>query len=206
MSVTRTALVALEEALNRVIETDPVTRERFAELHGKRVAIEFSGWATLHFVPDAAGRLQLFAAPAEEADAVIAATPFDFVESALAEHQEDPVFTGKVQLRGDTALAQRFARTLSSFDFDWEEQLAKIFGDLVAHQIGLRLHWSMRWASRSAKHFGNALSDYLTEEKHLLPTAFEVNEWREQVEDVRDAVERLAARIALLDKKLGGSP
>jgi len=205
MSLTTTALLALEEALNRVLDTDPLTRERFAAMHGKRVAIEFSGWAVLHFVPDATGRLQLFAAPAEEADAVIAATPFDFAESALAEYQEDPVFTGKIHLHGDTGLAQQFARTLSGFEFDWEEQLSKLVGDLVAHQIGLRMHWTVRWASRGAKHFGSAFGDYLSEEKQLVPTAFEVNEWREHVEQTRDAVERLAARIALLQKKLDGA-
>ena len=202
MEFSRTALIGLEEALNRVLTSDPVTRERFAGLHGRRVAIDLKGWLTLHFVPDASGRIQLFIAPVEEADAAISATPFHFAETALAERQEDQVFKGKVKLHGDTQLAEEFSSILQGFEFDWEEQLSKVAGDIIAYQIGSNLRGVAKWAYRGRRHFKSALGEYLTEESHLLPTAFEVNEWRDAVDETRDAVERLEAKINLLAQRI----
>ncbi|OOZ38811.1 hypothetical protein BOW52_08035, partial [Solemya elarraichensis gill symbiont] len=55
---------------------------------------------------------------------------------------------------------------------------------------------------RGRKHLNAALGEYLTEESQLLPTAYEVEEWRDAVDETRDAVERLQARIDLLASKI----
>ncbi|OOZ17186.1 hypothetical protein BOW28_06970 [Solemya velum gill symbiont] len=202
MEVSNTLLVGLESAVNQVLEKDQVTRERLAKLHGRRIAIELVGWVTLHCVPDGRGALQIFSAPVEEAEAVISATPFNFAETAMADRREDQVFKGKIRLRGDIHLAEAFSNILADFDFDWEEALSKIAGDLVAHQLGNNLRGVAKWAWRGRRHLNAALGEYLTEEAQLLPIAFEVDEWRDAVDETRDAVERLQARIDLLASKI----
>lgn len=205
MHVSGALLIGLEEALNRVLNTDQVTRDRLATLHGRRIAINLEGWLVLHFIADANGRLQLFTGAAEEAEAVITATPFDFAETAMADRQEDQVFKGKVRLTGNIRLAEEFSAILRGFEFDWEEQLSKLAGDVVAHQVGNNLRGVLKWAYRGRKHLGQAFGEYVTEEKQLLPTRFEFEEWRDAVDDTRDAVERLEARIRLLSSKLQDS-
>ena len=193
------AVVAVEQLLNAVISMDEVTQQRLAELHGRRIAIEFKEWnLTLLFVADAQGRLQLSTDDVDAADATIRATPFDFAETMRMERKEDQVFKGKITLDGDTRLAQRFSDILAMLEIDWEEQLSKLTGDVAAHQLGGMLRGFQRWARRNQLVMRDNLGEYLTEEKQLLPTAFEVAEWRGEVDRLRDDVDRLAARVVRL--------
>lgn len=193
------AVVAVEQLLNAVISMDEVTQQRLAELHGRRIAIEFNEWdLTLLFVADAQGRLQLSTDDVDAADATIRATPFDFAETLRMERKEDQVFKGKITLDGDTRLAQRFSDILAMLEIDWEEQLSKLTGDVAAHQLGGMLRGFQRWARRNQRVMRDNLGEYLTEEKQLLPTAFEVAEWRGDVDRLRDDVDRLAARVVRL--------
>ena len=193
------AVVAVEQLLNAVISMDEVTQQRLAELHGRRIAIEFKEWhLTLLFVADAQGRLQLSTDDVDAADATIRATPFDFAETLRMERKEDQVFKGKITLDGDTRLAQHFSDILAGLEIDWEEQLSKLTGDVAAHQLGCMLRGFQRWARRNQRVMRDNLGEYLTEEKRLLPTAFEVAEWRGNVDHLRDDVDRLAARVVRL--------
>ena len=54
MELQQSLLLVIEEAINAVVGLDPFARESFAELHGRRIAIDFEDWdLTLQFVPDA---------------------------------------------------------------------------------------------------------------------------------------------------------
>lgn len=196
------ALLVIEQALNGLLAIDPIRRDRLAAMHGKRIAIDLRDWnLTLIFVPDANGDLQLFSGDRDEADGWIAGTPFDFAESAMAERKEDQVFKGKIELGGDTHLAQGFSTILADLDPDWEELLSNMTGDATAHQAGNAVRSMMAWGKRSARILQGNMGEYLTEESRLLPTRFEFEECRDSVESLRDDVERLAARIDLLAGK-----
>ena len=190
------ALLAIEQAINSLLSLDPIRRERLSALHGKRIALDFRDWGfTLICVPDDGGRVQLFSGDCEEADGWIRGTPFDFAEAAVQERKEDQVFRGRIELGGDTHLAQSFSRILSDLDPDWEEMLSGVAGDATAHQLGNAFRAVSRWSRRNSRVLQGDLGEYLTEERRLLPTSFEFDEWREKVETLRDDVDRLAARI-----------
>ena len=196
------ALVGIEQAINGLLSLDPIRRERLAGLHGKRIAIDVREWGiTLLFVPDASGKVQLYSGECDEADGWIRGTPFDFAGTALEERKEDQVFKGRIELGGDTRLAQEFSTILSALDPDWEELVAGIAGDAAAHQAGNAMRSLLAWGRRNARILQDDLGEYLTEERRLLPTRFEFDEWREQVETLRDDVERLEARINQLAGK-----
>ena len=97
--------------------------------------------------------------------------PLDLVRSALSERKEDALFSGRVEIRGDTDLAHRFSAVLADLDIDWEEQLSRLTGDVVAHEAGK--------AARASRTLGRPrtgditrqnLREYLQEEARLLPT------------------------------------
>ncbi|MEJ2310335.1 MAG: SCP2 sterol-binding domain-containing protein [Gammaproteobacteria bacterium] len=196
------ALLGIEQALNGLLTLDPIRRERLAKLHGKRIALELGDWnLTLVFVPDANGELQLFNGNREDADGWIRSTPLDLIETAMQERKEDQVFRGKVELGGDTRLAQAFSTILSDLDPDWEELLSGIAGDAAAHQTGNAIRSMIAWGKRNTRILQEDLGEYLTEERRLLPTRFEFEEWRDSNERLRDDVERLEARINQLAGK-----
>jgi len=203
--VQEAALLGLEEAINRVLALDERAVRRLAAFHGRVIGVEVLGLALRwYFVPDASGRLQVLGSVEAEPDCLMRAAPLDLMRSALAEHKEDALFAGRLEILGDTDLAHRFSEILADMDMDWEEQLSRLVGDVAAHETGKAVRSAGRWADRTGRIAEHDLREYLQEEVRLLPTSYEVDDWQNEVDRLRDDVERLAARIARLEAVPGG--
>lgn len=200
MSIDEAALLGVESMLNGVLALDPHARAKLAAFHGRVIGVEIQGvWVRFFLVADAAGRLQVLARTEGEADCLISATPLDLLRSALSRHKEDALFSGRLEVQGDHDLAQEFSAVLARLDVDWEEQLSKLTGDVVAHETGSACRAAGRWMTRTGAIVEQDLREYLQEEARLVPTRFEVVEWQDEVDRLRDDVERLAARVARLE-------
>jgi ubiquinone biosynthesis protein UbiJ len=199
------ALEALERALNRLLALDPVARRRLAGLHGRVVRIDLRGpGIQLNFVPAHDGRLRLLGNIEHEPDCILYGSPVDLIRAGDRSSGHAQLFAGHVQIAGDTEVAHRFSEALAGIDIDWEEQLSHLTGDITAHEIGRSLRAAAREGRRIGQSARDNLSEYLTEEARLLPHRFEVEDFLEDVDDLRDAVDRLEARIALLERNRGG--
>jgi len=189
------ALAALETALNRYIALDPEGAARLARLQGRLICIELKGFASrIYLIPGTDG-LQLFGSYEGEPDCLLRGSPLALARMGLAERKEDGLFAGEVEVEGDTRLAQDLGAFMAGLDVDWEEQLSRLVGDPIAHQVGEGLRSAGRWGRRSADTLTQDLKEYLQEEARLLPTDYEVQSFLDQVDTLRDDVERLAARI-----------
>ncbi len=204
MSTRDLALASLEKAVNALLALDPVAMERLARHHGRVIGIHLRGLEiTLYFVPDEKGHLQLLGDIEGEPDALISGSPLDLMRSGGSEEGSRQLFAGRVTLNGDTALAHDFSAILADLDIDWEEQLSKFTGDLVAHELGSAVRHLKHYTEETGDRLARDLGEYLTEEARLLPTRAEVEEFIEQVDELRDDAERLEARVKLLERKLG---
>jgi ubiquinone biosynthesis protein UbiJ len=199
VSTKEALLLALEEVLNRVVGMDPYAVRQLSALHGRVVAIHVEGAnLTLYFIADQQGRLQVLGNLGGEPDCRMSGTPLNLMNSALARHKEDALFSGRVTISGDTDLASRFSEILSGLEIDWEEQLSRLTGDVVAHEAGNRMRSFGRWADRTGDISRQNLREYLQEEARLVPTRYEVAQWQNEVDVLRDDSERLVARVARL--------
>lgn len=201
MTVRDFALESLERALNAVIELDPDAGRGLAGLHGKVVRINLIGTGVqMNVAPGHDGRIQLLGSIEGEPDATLAGSPFDLMRATARETGPAQLFAGNVRIDGDTGVAQIFSDALGGLDVDWEEQLSRLTGDIAAHEIGRGARAARREGERLAESARDNLSEFLTEEARVLPHRFEVDAFLGDVDTVRDDVERLAARIALLEK------
>jgi ubiquinone biosynthesis accessory factor UbiJ len=191
-------LSALEAAFNRYLQLDPATLARLAPLSGKVIAIELLPVGLeLYLLPGAAGvRIQGVCELAP--DATLRGTPFALLRLQGARADSQVLFSGDVEISGDTELGQRFKGILDSVEIDWEEQLALVFGDVLAHQIGRGLRGAVAWSNNAAGTLARDLTEYLQEEVRLCPRRDETEEFLAQVDTVRMDVDRLEQRIARL--------
>lgn len=202
MTLSALALEGLEQALNGLLALDPDARARLAAMHGRVIRVDLRGTGlALDFVPAHDGRLRLPGQIEGEPDCVLSGSPLDLMRARDPETGQRQLFAGHVRIEGDTGLAQRFAETLGALDIDWEEQLSRVTGDLAAHEIGRAVRAAGGEFRRLRQSTGESLSEYLTEEARLLPHPLEVAGFLGDVDRLRDDVERLAARIALLEKR-----
>jgi ubiquinone biosynthesis protein UbiJ len=205
MVIPDAALAGLEAALNRYIALDPEGAARLTPLHGRLIAIELAGFGTrIHLIPGPDG-LQVFGAYEGEPDCLLRGSPLGLARMGLAERKEDQLFGGEVQVEGDTRLAQEFGAFLGGLDVDWEEQLSRLVGDPIAHQVGSGLRAVADWGRNASATLTQDLKEYLQEEGRLVPTAYEVQGFLDRVDTLRDDVERLAARIERLARGRQGS-
>jgi ubiquinone biosynthesis protein UbiJ len=83
---------------------------------------------------------------------------------------------------------------------DLEEEVAKWVGDVPAHALGEVVRGFGAWLARAGGALRMNTAEYLQEESRALPAPLEAQGFYSDVERLRDDVERLAARLALLER------
>lgn len=199
------ALAALEAGINRYMALDPEGAGRLSALHGRVIVIEVIGFGTRIFVIPGTNGIQLYGDYAGEPDCTLRGTPMALARMGTSQQKEDQLFSGEVQIEGDTHLAQAFGDFAGGLEVDWEEQLSRLLGDALAHQVGSRVRAAGRWGRRTGDILAEDVKEYLQEEARLLPGRYEIQAFLDEVDQLRDGVERLAARVARLAKMREGS-
>ena len=204
MTTASTLAAALESALDLYLKQDPSALKRCSTLAGKCIAITLSGTGiTLYFLPDGDG-VQVLGQYEGDVDTLLTGSPLGFARLGL-DSREDALFQGAVQIEGDTGIGEQFQDIFVGGDWDWEEQLSKFTGDIIAHQAGKLVHHTRRFFKDSSNTFADNSSEYLQEEARLLPARVEISYFLEDVDKLRADVDRLNARIERLLNSVDGS-
>jgi ubiquinone biosynthesis accessory factor UbiJ len=202
MTVSAAAFATLEQLINQAIRLDPESPARLAPMHGQVIELQLTGLGlSLFLIPEPQG-IQLLSAFDGIPDATLRGSPLNLARMRGSRASADQLFSGSVEIMGDTHLAHRFGEFLSTLDIDWEEQLSRLTGDVVAHEIGNLTRHLFSWGEQRTRTFEQNLREYLQEELRLLPARAEMEPWLSDIDCLRDDVERLDARIQRLQDKL----
>lgn len=197
--INATLLTLAEESLNRVLSRDPVTLQRLGELAGHEIRIDCSGpeWH-LFLLPHNRG-IDLLTTSAGEPDACIRGSALNLARLPYAGNEV--LFGHGVEIEGDSGLVHRLQRILADSHVDWEAWLADLIGDTAAHPLANLLRSAARQLRYGSSSLVHNIEEYLHEEARLLPTRVEIDIWQEGVEELRDATDRLEARITRLEHR-----
>ena len=191
----------IEEVGNRLLRLDPETLRRLGDLQGRVVCIEFRDLGRKIYLHPSESGFRL-ATESEQLPAVtLRGTLATFGRLGLGAETET-LNAGELDIEGDAALGQRLQRIFRNLDLDWEEPLARLFGDPIGHEIGRAARAAFNWHRQAFKTFGLNTAEYLQEEARLLPVRYEVEMFLNGVDGARADVDRLAARIQRLMDKL----
>jgi ubiquinone biosynthesis protein UbiJ len=192
-----TLLPFLEDAGNRLLRLDPETLKRLGDLEGRVVCVEFRDLGRkLYLAPSEAG-FRLSAESAIPPAVTLRGTLAAFVRLGLDAERRGPA-PGELEIQGDVALGQKMQAVLQNLELDWEEPLARLFGDPAGHAIAQALRAAHAWHVQALKTFGANVAEYLQEESRLTPVRAEVDGFLDAVDVLRSDVDRLAARIQRL--------
>ena len=190
-----TLFTTAETVCNQLLKRDPVTLQHLERLTGKVIAIECTSPAlNLYLLPNADG-LQIQSIYNDEPTTTLRGNAADFITLLTSKDKSDAMFGKTVQVSGDSALATRFQQILSDAQIDWEAMLGDVIGDLPAHQVALYTAWKAQWYKNSASSFIHNLDEFVKEEVRFIPTRPEMDLFTNEVEQLQERVERLAARI-----------
>lgn len=198
MSAFDSLLRPLETTVNRVLALDPETPARLRPLVGRSVRVELPG-TDLVIRAYFSDRGVSLATPDPEdppVDATVRLTP----AAALALVRTRGERAQGVEFRGDVAVVHALRRLVGGLEIDWEEQLSKLTGDVVARQIGLTVGGLFGWLDHTRRTAELNVAEYLTEEARQLPPAAEVAGFLDDVDRLRQDCDRLQARIERLER------
>ncbi|MDH3311286.1 MAG: SCP2 sterol-binding domain-containing protein [Gammaproteobacteria bacterium] len=199
MNADTTFIAFLESTVNRLLRLDSASRARVAELKSKVIRLQTIGDHpfTIIVLPDESG-LQLRDRPEREPDVTLTGDIPVIFRFALRRFFPDIVTSGEVQISGDIDLGQRFQRLLEEADFDWEEQVARVLGDVPAHQLGNVWRDLGGWSRQTLNTLKQDFAEYLQEESRLLPVRARAETFRQSVEILQCDLENLEKRLARL--------
>ena len=193
------ATAALEKVINQALRLDPESLKRITKLEGKVIALEIQGSGIeFYLVPNAQG-LRIQSIFEGEPDVRIKGGLFSLVRMGLSDHPAS-LFGKGVEMEGDTHLGRQVQQVLDGLDVDWEEQLSRFTGDVVAHQIGNVVRDFTRWGASTVETLGRDVAEYLQEESRDLVVKAELTPFLDQVDTLRSDVDRLTQRIAQLGR------
>jgi ubiquinone biosynthesis protein UbiJ len=192
----------IENVLNRGLPRSPRAQQLCAELTGRSVAVEIREITRL-LLQSTGVSLRISRGDAG-ADAEIVGGPFGLLALG-GERPEAVVQRGDVEIRGDAELAQKFRELILLLRPDPEEELSLVVGDVPAHQIGRFARMARGWTHRAASTTVQNIAEYLGHERQHLVPRNEGEQFLRGVDAVREDVDRLEARIALLAEKRGAS-
>lgn len=195
---------ALEAALNRAIALDPDTRDALQALDGQRIALTLEAPALALQIRVADRRLQVGPVDATgEPDLAVRGTLGGLLGQLpfLAQARRNGPPAGRMRVSGDAELARRLQQLAARFDPDWQLPFVAAFGEIAGVQIANAVHDALRRFGRGAADLAQSAAEYVTEESRDVVPRAEQEAFHDDVDVLRDDVERLAARIA----RLGGA-
>jgi ubiquinone biosynthesis protein UbiJ len=191
-------VLILESVINRYLALDPEMLGKLAEFGGKVIKLEMTGInKTLYMLPNEGG-VQVLAEYDGDADTVLRGTPISLFKMGLVSNAANLLLKGEIEISGDTRLGHQFKNVFSQMDIDWSEPLADLVGDGLAYQLQQTGSKLGRWGKQTVKSVSTSFSEYLQEESRDVVTETELEIFNEDVDRLRNDVDRLQAKTDLI--------
>ena len=189
----------LESAFNRYLLLDPAAGNRLAGLEGRVIALELRGLDLMLVFRVQGQGIAFIDEPGLTPDTVLRGTPLGITRLGLGRgNATGTLFSGDVEIAGDVETGQAFKAVLDAIDIDWEEQLSRLTGDMLAHQMGNAARHAGSWLDHARLTLERDLSEYLQEELRVVPTRIEIENLIEDIGRLGMDTDRLEARLRRL--------
>ncbi|WP_305805040.1 SCP2 sterol-binding domain-containing protein [Stenotrophomonas sp. YIM B06876] len=196
---------ALEAALNRALALDPDTRTALRPLDGQSITLTLESPSLAMRIGVAGERLTVGPVdPAQQPDLAVRSTlggvlaQLPFLANA---RRGGTAPAGRMKVSGDAELARRLQQLATGFDPDWQQPFVSVFGDVLGVQVANSLRSALLQARRSAVDLAQTAAEYVTEESRDVVPRAELEAFHDDVDVMRDDVERLAVRVARLRQR-----
>ena len=185
---------AVISAINHVLSQNAWAREELARYAGKTICLSCLPLEiTLRITENGMAEH----GEVETPDASLSITPSGLMRYFLSEPRDNTLIT----MTGNSDFATAVGQIMGQVRWEAEEDLSRLVGDMAAHRVANFGRSFLGWAKQAADSIPRNFAEYLTEEEPLIASKHEVEKYLREVDEVRDAVERLEKRIVGLEKQ-----
>lgn len=180
----------LQLIINKYLALDPYLSYHLEPLAGKVIALKCTDYPDWRLCCTFTNKNILFiSSEPPKTDVKIYSTFSGFIKFAISHDK-----TG-IMIEGNAHIAELILKFISDLKIDWEEELSKYSGDVIAHQAGVLISRLNKYRKHSSTSLQEMITEYLQEESGLLPTDFEINEFISAVDQLRLQTDRLDAKV-----------
>ncbi len=182
---------AINDGLNQAIELDPTAAERLRSMRGKTVRLVLERLGIDLYFTGHDESLQVSAESTLEPDTTITGAPSALLAMAVPDWRDSG---SGVRIEGDAGTAQALEKLMRRLDPDWEALLVRHLGPVFGHQAWRMLRDTLEHSRHGARTLADQVGHYLREESGLLVTREEAEQFVNDVDELREAVDRLETR------------
>lgn len=193
MDVIASSIGATERFLNALLEESTSARELLETMQDKSLGLCIVGPESELVLRVRGQSLRLAPDAANEATAVLCGTPLALLALLRAGRGARLEGSG-VSFAGDAETLEEFVRVLELARPDFEEELARLTGDVIAHETVRVAQSGRAWVRHALDALMLNTAEYLQEESRDLPSRHEAEGFFRDVEQLRDRLERALAR------------
>ena len=191
--------LVLEATIIKALRFDPASAQKMRQLANKRLSvITHSPSFELSFAINDSSDVLISVSPVADnnAECVLEGEFKGFIE--LLSGPKTSLAGSKLTLKGETGFLMSLLEITRGLDIDWEDALAEYLGQSVGHNIAELIRYKAVQAKRTGERVPAYVHDFLTEELRALPSRFELEDFYDEVDELREGYERLEARVNAL--------
>lgn len=177
-------------ALNHLLAREAWAQEKLVPFSGEVVELRLSPLPPLRLAITQGGKVE-DATAAMKTTLTLSARPGIF--AALAKGEEH--LMRAVDISGNARLATEILSLLRHLRWDVEEDLSRVFGDVVAHRMVGTARQFAAWQVEAAQRLAENVMEYAIEERKLLVSREEFDAFAAEVATLRDDLDRLGQRF-----------
>jgi ubiquinone biosynthesis protein UbiJ len=180
--------------LNHLLAQQPWAAERLKAFAGQCAEFRCPPFPDLRFAILESGLVE--EASADAASALVVKLRPSALPLVLA---RDEAALKQIELEGSAELAAAVQQLFRQLAWDIEEDLSRVFPDIVAHRLAEGGRAFAAWQGDAATRLAQNLAEYLTEEQPLLARPADVDKFSREADALREDAARLEKRIERLE-------
>lgn len=187
----------LERAINRFLALDEITLERLRTLEHKVLAFHIKRPKLVLFFIFNADSISICNDYCGDVDTHIYATLFQLLKMkhGKTSTNRDLFITGNLEV------ASVLNTIMKQHEIDWEEHMSHFLGDALAYKFGRVVSKQKRFFQSSATSMRDNVTEFLQEESKTLPPKQMLDDFYQEVDDMRLRAARLQAKIDLIKRQ-----
>lgn len=182
-------------ALNRAAALDPAFSAQLTPLEGRRLDFHLTAPPLAFAMTVQAGRFVIGPVSSESESDLSLSASLGAVLSQLLPGREHTATVGRMRISGDAELARQLQRLMQRYEPDIEGQFVAVFGDVLGVQFARAVKRGLDALREGGKALARDGAEFLTEESRDLVPRAELEAFCDDVDELRDAVERLQRRM-----------
>jgi len=191
-------LAGIEDSIVKLLEMDAGTQNRISRLPDFTLKVNLEGIDLSFFVTLVQGEIGLKSYSEETCDCSLTCYPTELISLFSRSASNAPILNPKAKVEGNRKILVELYEIFSQAEPDYEAEISRWLGPVVAHETGRALRTGVGWLDRTKDSLFSNLKLFLREEVTLTPHPLELESFYTEVSELEKRVTQLALSVEQL--------